>query len=191
MGYIGNKMSVRAYEAYEGGEKPLSKWSKNDIIEAMMECRDDFEENELKKYSREALTIFLDYSSWHHTGSYFNETTFYSFDEDFSERKKENIIEALDERMEELKKEREEKKEAKKIEKLEKCHFGYFEFEGTRKHPKSVYREAYGIIKGNWIYMESGKKSLNGKYIRNIKKFDRAPRGTAAIFKSIEKKIKK
>lgn len=25
MGYIGNKMSVRAYEAYESGEKPLSK----------------------------------------------------------------------------------------------------------------------------------------------------------------------
>lgn len=28
MGYIGNKMSVRAYEAYESGEMPLSKWSK-------------------------------------------------------------------------------------------------------------------------------------------------------------------
>lgn len=31
MGYIGNKMSERAYEAYESGEKPLSKWTKTAI----------------------------------------------------------------------------------------------------------------------------------------------------------------
>lgn len=80
MGYIGNKMSVRAYEAYESGEKPLSKWSKNDIIECVLNVRNDFQEKELKIYSKEVLKVFLICSSWHHTGSYFNETNFYSLD---------------------------------------------------------------------------------------------------------------
>lgn len=95
MGYIGNKMSVRAYEAYESGEKPLSKWSKNDIIECA----------------------------------------------------------------------------------------------GTRKHPKAIEKESYGIIKGSWIYYKDGKKSLNGKYVHVVKEFEHAPRGTAALFKQIEKDL--
>lgn len=97
----------------------------------------------------------------------------------------------MNEKVKELKKEKEEKKIQKCDEKLEKCHFIYTEFEGTRKHPKAVDCESYGIIKGNWIYMESGKKALNGKYIYKVEKFDRAPRGTAQIFKNIEKRIKK
>lgn len=188
MGYIGNKMSVRAYEAYESGEKPLSKWSKVEIINTVLDFRDDFEYDELNKYSKDVLKCFLTYSSWHHTGTYFNETAFYSLDESFIENEKDYIFKVLDEKMKELKKE---KKIQKDEEKLEKCHFIYTEFEGTRKHPKAVDCEAYGIIKGNWIYMESGKKSLNGKYIYKVKKFDRAPRGTAQIFKNIEKRIKK
>lgn len=191
MGYIGNKMSERAYEAYESGEKPLSKWTKTAIINTVLDYRDDFGYDELKKYSKDALKVFLIYSSWHHTGSYFNETSFYSLDESFIENEKNHIINVLEEKTQELKKEKEEKRLKKCDKKLEKCYFMYTEFEGTRKHPKAVEREAYGIIKGNWIYMESGKKSLNGKYIYKVKKFDRAPRGTAAIFKNIEKKIKK
>lgn len=48
MGYIGNKMSVRAYEAYESGEMPLSKWTKTAIINTVLDYRDDFEYDELK-----------------------------------------------------------------------------------------------------------------------------------------------
>ncbi len=191
MGYIGNKMSVRAYEAYESGERPLSKWTKTMIVNTVLDYRDDFEYDELNKYSKDVLKCFLTYSSWHHTGSYFNETTFYSLDESFIENEKDYILKVLDEKVKELKKEKEEKKIQKVEEKLEKCHFIYTEFEGTRKHPKAVDRESYGIIKGNWIYTEFGKKSLNGKYIYKVKKFERAPRGTAAIFKNIEKRIKK
>ena len=148
MGYIGNKMSVRAYEAYEGGEKPLSKWAKKDIIEGVLNNRDDFSFAELNKYHKETLKCFLTLSSWHHTGSYFNETDFYSLYEDFIELEKDRIIKVID------------------------C-------------------EAYGIIKGDWVYTEYGKKSLKGKYVHITKEFDKAPCGTAAIFKSIEKRIKK
>lgn len=190
MAYIGQKMSERAAIAYENGEKPLSKWSKVEIINTVLDYRDDFEYDELNKYSKDVLKCFLTYSSWHHTGSYFNNTDFYSLDEDFIENKKYYIFEVLNKKVKELKREKEEKKIQKDEEKLEKCHFVYTEFEGTRKHPKAVDCEAYGIIKGNWIYTEFGKKSLNGKYIYNVKKFDRAPRGTAQIFKNIEKGLR-
>ena len=83
MAYVGQRMSERAVMAYEDGEKPLSKWTKSDIVELVLEKRNDFEEKELNKYNKESLKSFLTYSSWHHTGSYFNNTDFYSLDEDF------------------------------------------------------------------------------------------------------------
>ena len=183
MGYIGNKMSVRAYEAYESGEKPLSKWTKTAIINTVLDYRDDFGYDELK--SKDALKVFLTYSSWHHTGSYFNETAFYSLDESFIENEKDYIIQVLNEKVKELKKEKEEKK----ILKLQKCKFKYIEWAGTRKHPKAIEKESYGIINGSWIYYKDGKKSLNGKYIHVVEIFERAPRGTAALFKQIEKDL--
>lgn len=186
MAYVGQRMSERAVIAYENSEKPLSKWTKTAIINTVLDYRDDFEYDELKKYSKDALKVFLAYSSWHHTGTYFNETEFYSLDEDFIELSKEEIIETLNNRMSELKK----YKGLKKVEILQKCFITYVEWEGTRKHPKAVDREAYGIIKGNWVYTEYGKKSLNGKYVHVVKEFDKAPRGTAQIFKNIEKELR-
>lgn len=185
MGYIGNKMSVRAYEAYESGEKPLSKWTKNDIIECVLNVRNDFQEKELKIYSKEVLKAFLICSSWHHTGSYFNETNFYSLDLDFIELSKIEIIQVLEKKKKDLEKEKKEKK----ILKLQKCKFKYIEWAGTRKHPKAIEKESYGIIKGSWIYCKDGKKSLNGKYVHVVEMFERAPRGTAALFKQIEKDL--
>ena len=179
MGYIGNKMSERAYEAYESGEKPLSKWTKKDIIECVLNVRNDFNENELNRYSKEVLKVFLVCSSWHHTGSYFNETNFYSLDPDFIELSKIEIIQVLEKKKKDLEKEKKEKK----ILKLQKCMFSYIEWAGTRKHPKATEKESYGIIKGSWIYYK------NGKYIHIIKEFERAPRGTAALFKQIEKDL--
>lgn len=186
MPYIGNKMSVRAYEAYENGEKPISKWLKSDIEKAVLKRRKDFNKKELNRYNKEALKAFLICSSWHHTGSYFNETNFYSLDENFVELPKKEILDELNNRMDDSKK----AKEAKKKEKLQKCLIKFIEWKGTRKHPKAVYCEAYGILKGKWIYTEECKKSLNGKYIQIIKEFDKAPRGTAQRFKNIKKRMK-
>lgn len=79
-GYVGQKMSVRAAEAYEGGEKPLSKWSKGEIVSLVGEAYG--EEAMAKAGKLAAATLrdrFLERSSWHHTGKYFRETDFYSF----------------------------------------------------------------------------------------------------------------
>ena len=35
MGYIGSRMSERAYQAYMDGERPLSKWSKRDLLDCI------------------------------------------------------------------------------------------------------------------------------------------------------------
>ena len=78
MGYIGTKMSVRAFEAHQNGEKPFSQWSKEDLLyclpSAIFESAKKLTLNELK-------SELLYNSSWHHTGNYFNRTDFYAIDE--------------------------------------------------------------------------------------------------------------
>lgn len=106
-------------------------------------------------------------------------------DHDFIELSKSEIILVLEKKKKDLEKEKEEKKSLK----LQKCLFKYIEWAGTRKHPKAIEKESYGIIKGSWIYYKDGKKSLNGKYIHVVEVFERAPRGTAALFKQIEKDL--
>lgn len=41
MAYIGYSMSVRAAEAYGDGERPLSKWRKEDIIDRIFEVAEE------------------------------------------------------------------------------------------------------------------------------------------------------
>ena len=35
MGYIGTRMSENAFEAYQNDEKPLTKWSKSELLELL------------------------------------------------------------------------------------------------------------------------------------------------------------
>ncbi len=80
-GYSGYSMSNNAVAAYEDGEKPLSKWSKNDIIDDVKQI----DKNNLD-FSKVPLSVLrqqlLYKSSWHHTSSKYNRTDFYSIDED-------------------------------------------------------------------------------------------------------------
>lgn len=83
--YVGRSMSKRAVAAYENGEKPLSKWTKSEIINTVTEIADDEEINvgDISKLTKaELVDAFLDYSSWHHTGALYNRTSFYSVDVD-------------------------------------------------------------------------------------------------------------
>lgn len=95
--------------------------------------------------------------------------------------------------MEEIKKryapERKPKKEIKKLE-ARKAYIIFLEWGGTRTHPKATEVNAYAVIIGNWAYLESGKKkSVCSNGFRVIKYLDRAPRGTANIFKRILKNL--
>ena len=82
-GYVGQSMSVRAAEAYQNGEMPLSKWNKAAILEEIEASYGKEARGHCQTLSLgELRSTFLEVSSWHHTGSYFGKTDFYSFDDD-------------------------------------------------------------------------------------------------------------
>lgn len=185
-GYSGYSMSNRAVDAYEDGGMPLSKWTKKMIISEVVE-HEHFTEEELKKYPKNVLAeYFLFESSWHHTSSYCNKTHFYSIDEYIA---KEGSIEELEEIKKRYASERKPKKEIKKLE-ARKAHITYLERGGTRAHPKATNVDAYAVIIGNWAYLEDGKKkSICSNGFKVNKYLDRAPRGSAVIFKRILKRL--
>lgn len=87
MGYIYNRMSERAAAAYDSGERPLSKWSKDDIIEQIEEVRQEWGDDlpdlsdELERLTKvELVEKFLYQSSWHHTGPYYVPTNFFAIE---------------------------------------------------------------------------------------------------------------
>lgn len=167
-GYNGFSMSNNAVAVYECGEKPLSKWTKADIIEAI---EDAVKEDELVlkcsigKLKRTPVGVLkelcLSYSSWHHTSNHYNKTDFYSLDID-------SIEELTDERIDKFVKNKSAKKEEITEEKW-KCAF--LEWGGTRKHPKATEIIEVGIIKGDWFYRADGnKKKTTANGFRLIEK---------------------
>lgn len=85
-GYVGASMSVRARQAYESGEMPMSKWTRGAIISAIKVYCDDFDlayNPEIESKSRTRLIgDYLEYKSWHHTGRFARETEFFGLNED-------------------------------------------------------------------------------------------------------------
>lgn len=83
-GYNGWSMSNNAVQAYEDGEKPLSKWTKQAFIETIADMTGKDEEEvkkALKPYAVSTLrSRLLGRSSWHHTSSYYNKTNFYNME---------------------------------------------------------------------------------------------------------------
>lgn len=197
-GYIGCKMSERAQQAYCNGEKPFSKWSKADILRGLEYYADKDVVNKMfKKYSADTLRyIFLEYTGWHHTGSYANITEFYQI-AGFNSKDLDRIINELDEKEKELKEFRKRQKEEKRLLESteEKCYFEFGVWSGTKKHPKLDYHKAFGVKKGNWIYYKDGsllkKKKASGNYVNILQTYNRAPKGKAYIFNRIKKELKK
>jgi len=157
-GYNGYSMSNRAVEAYSNGEKPLSKWTKAEIISAVSEL--DPAKAELLK-SVKLLTLkekALCYSSWHHTSNRYNETKFYCIDEDFVNGiTEEDIAEmALA------------KRDAKKESKTYKGDIFYLEWSGTRNYPKAEEKSLSNVNieeRGSFYYVtdDAGNKLLKKK----------------------------
>ena len=88
-GYVGQRMSVRAMEAYEAGEMPKSKWTKSVMLEVIATTAEEeeiiitpYQFANLQKLTRDQLfNHFFEWKSWHHTGKFANETDFYGIDE--------------------------------------------------------------------------------------------------------------
>ena len=192
MSYIGSKMSERAYQAYENGEKPLSKWTKSEILsrffEKMEENGEELSENEkelLKALSLKTLkNELLEKSSWHHTGSFYNCTDFYdAIDE------KPNLDVLIENDREERETEREEKKTKSKE---NYCIITYFWSEnlGSKKHPKIYdFQENFlATVKGETASLPSGKKVRKFKILHT---FCGKPRKNSKELKMLENSYKK
>lgn len=169
-GYNGFSMSNNAVAAYESGEKPLSKWTKSEILEAIEEAVSDGELvlqcsfDKLKKVPVKVLkNMCLKYSSWHHTSNHYNKTDFYSLALEYIEK-------ITDERIEKEIAECKQDKKQEPVEEKWKCAF--LEWGGTRKHPKATEHIEIGIVKGEWFYRTDGSKkktSANGfRFIEKI-----------------------
>lgn len=80
-GYHGYSMSKRAASAYINGEKPLSRWTKKTIIDAISEWEESNNRLmtvDVNKMTRDDLIeSYIRYSSWHHTSKMINVTEFY------------------------------------------------------------------------------------------------------------------
>lgn len=85
-GYVGTSMSVRARQAYESGEMPMSKWTRGAIISSVKDYCADFDlayNPKIETMSRAKLAeTYLEYKSWHHTGRFARETEFFGLNED-------------------------------------------------------------------------------------------------------------
>ena len=81
MGYDGWSMSNNARSAYANDKRPLSRWTKSDILdvcENLAKLNDiELDYGKLSKLNLFTLKQLLVYSEWHHTGKFFNRTDFY------------------------------------------------------------------------------------------------------------------
>lgn len=191
-GYFGYSMSNRAAEALSRGSAPLSHWNKQSILEALEDYRNlDFER--IKKYSVQALKwYFLRSSEWHHMSKYCNPVDFYEIDERVAI---DPDYDVLNRKENELKSERKAKNDKRKKETASVVKAKVLYEENVSRFSRYTnYKkfESYCLIVGNWAYFENGtKKKIDGKHILKVEKFKKAPSGTAAIFKQIEKELKK
>lgn len=165
MAYIGRKMSYRAHQAYENGEKPLSKRKKEEILDLLAEHSGiDFSEMTLDMLK----DSFLIKTGWHHTGKYYNKTPFYRFEFEPKNWDQELVYYYVA-----LKKgEKKQKKENNFI----TAEIRYHYWTGSKKHP--IYNREYEIVRfrslDGKVKTKNGNKLLSKITILNeIEKTDR------------------
>lgn len=182
MAYIQNKMSERAVQAYLDGLRPRSKWTKSDILYEVS----DFYQQDLAKYPTEILReAFLHYEEWHHTGSAFNTTPFYSCSAGYI------TCEDLEELYSKYKADKLAKKKQKEADmNKQKALIEYGEWSGPKSHMRLSTKKSYALLDSKWAYLPDGRrKALNGRHIKVLDTYSKAPRGTAQAFKNIERTL--
>lgn len=195
-GYVGESMSRRAAAAYGNGEKPLSKWTKCEILSRIEEKAEEEGEDlpngyleGLKKVSLENLkTFFLQETSWHHTGKFYNETKFYDVILET------NLLPDVDKLIFLTNEEEDERKKEKEAKKDRYCIVTYFwsENRGSRNYP-NIYdcqQNYFAIVKGETAELI---ETYNHKKVRNFKilhEFPGKPRKNAKEKKMIKDSYK-
>ena len=170
-GYIGYSMSVNAYEAYENGEKPISKWSKKDFLDYIAAYADDnklvFDMKQIKRIRLEVLKNWLlTETGYHHMTVFYNIIYFYKIDDNevlklLNPEHVQKLIARSKEYSERDKARQKQKKEleAEQTEERWVCEYSVRTWKNT---PRKYFREK-GTLKGDWFYLDSGgKKKVSG-----------------------------
>lgn len=152
-GYDGYSMSNNARSAYDDGEKPLSKWTKTELLSAIRSYNVSADVIlALQKHNAETLRReLLIYSGWHHTSEYYNKTNFYAIDVDKIDELTADLVNSWE-------------KVENSVDLLKyRGNFNYVEWQGSRKYPKAVpYRlENVNIEeKGSFYYVTDAEDKL-------------------------------
>lgn len=161
-GYHNFSMSNNAVNAYQEGGKPMSKWTKQAILDELI--REGIDTTLLSKIPAKGLkNALLIKSSWHHTSSRFNRTDFFSVNLCKAESMNPTEMAELCEKKEGV------QPATKKDMEVWECSF--LVWGGSRKHPTSTVHTEVGDIVGSWFFRKDGtKKSTKANGFQFIKK---------------------
>lgn len=167
-GYFGFSMSNNAVEAYENGQRPLSRWTKGDILDEVKYILEDDPKLDaklclLKYFSVKNLKDFLLVDcGWHHTSKYYNETEFWEIDKDkLHELTISDIELALNEKA---------KSKAKKD--IAVGVISVKEWGGSRNYPRFLGNWKYiGVIDGDWCFTDCGRIKISANKTNWIESF--------------------
>lgn len=153
-GYSGWSMSVNAARAYRGGEKPASKWTKAEMLEALRDAAEELEiqlPDTLGKLRKDALfSRLFSCSSWHHTSIMCNETDFYYVDYDAIESLTPELVERW------LAEDAAAKGEGSgdpAEAKPEYARVSFTEWVGTGNYKRAVDQDGWGELRGGWCHL--------------------------------------
>ncbi len=142
-GYHNYSMSNNAVQAYSDGEKPLTKWTKSELLDCLSSEQQEFCRRLTLQELRQEL---LEYAGWHHTSNYYNKTRFYAISEEAVQELTEDKVATIIE----CRATREKKSTCEPVvEMYITALVRYDEWEGSRKHPKLVHKEDIVFYKSN------------------------------------------
>ncbi|WP_271006938.1 hypothetical protein [Listeria seeligeri] len=151
MGYVGMKRSVNSQFAIEDYEVPLTHFNK-ELIQDFIDQNEEYEALRTRtvkfwKYVAERIGS----TSWHHTGSYYNETDHYSLSSVAEE-----LLQNESKWNNKYKAYVEQEKEAQRTENVFLSVIKVQVWGGTKKHPKLIgYETVMGVKKGDWLHAVS------------------------------------
>lgn len=169
-GYHGYSMSNNAVEAYKSGEKPISKWTKSEIlanIEKQIQSGiiPGFTMNPRLIPASVLKELFLYKSSWHHTSSRYNHTNFYSYNDERLESLDDYYLNRCIKDDTVMKENRQKRNNT--------VQFGVITVQvwgGTRTRPKIIgYDTQAGIVKGDWLHYPGGKYKTHANKVEFFK----------------------
>jgi len=155
MGYIGNRMSENAANAYDKGRKPISRITKEDIQKYGI--------NEGITFFRWYIKNYCNPIEWHHSSPKFNKTDFYDI-KDCCTNFKNAEIKKLKAGYKEYK-EQTKSKTDKDID--SKPYYAKVKYSISTKSGKRKYLEVYAIIYKYWAYY------YDDYFKKNLKKEDK------------------